>query len=207
MPVGARVFDSFSRLNSTYAFDGVGGLGLTEGGTAGPQAWQYSQMENGLFPFGILNGRAVVLANTTSAAWVPTGNGPADLDIRVSRHPGPWSGSGIATGLLFRFRDISNFFYAYTTGGSASTQSLTVGYTNGSVPVVLVAGAPMPAAWTTLRVVTLVSGSLEIYADSTLVYSTTSSVLATETNAGLWSSGNGQGLSNRWDDFTVLQVP
>jgi hypothetical protein len=205
VPEGAQVFDSFSRPHSTYAFDGVGGLGSTEGGAAGAQVWQYSQLENRLFSFGILNGRAVLLANTASAAWVSTGAGPADLDIRVNRRPG--SSSGISTGLLFRFRDTSNFFYAYTTGDGASTQSLTVGNTIGSVSNVLVAGAPMPAGWTTLRVVTRETGRIEIYGDSTLVNVSHSSVLATERNAGLWNSRSGQGLANRWDNFTVFRAP
>lgn len=207
VPEGALVFDSFSRPNSTYAFDGVGGLGSTEGGTAGRQVWQYSQVENRLFPFGILNGRAVVLANTASAAWVSTGDGPADLDIRVKRHPGLWSGSGISTGLLFRFRDTSNLFYAYTTGDGASTQSLTVGNTSGPASNLMVAGAPMSASWKMLRVVALASGSIQVHADSTLVYFFNTSLLATENNAGIWNFRNGQGLSNRWDDFTVLQAP
>jgi hypothetical protein len=206
-PPGARVFDSFSRRNSTYAFDNIGGLDTTEGGTAGPQVWHYTQTENVLLPFGILNGRAVVLANAPSAAWVSIGDGPADLDIRVDRHPGPSGGSGIATGLVFRLRNSGNFFYAYTTGNTAATQSLTVGYVNSSATGVLITGAPMPASWTTLRVVTLASGDIQVYADSALLYATTTSSLATERNVGIWSFGNGQGLSNRWDNFTVLNAP
>ena len=205
-PEGALVFDSFSRSNSTYAFDGVGGLGSTEGGAAGCQVWQYSQVANRLLPFGILKGRAVLLANTDSAAWVSTGDGSADLDIRVNRHPGLWSGSGISTGLVFRFRDAGNFFYAYTTGDGASTQLLTVGNIVGSTSTVLVAGAPMPDSWTTLRVVTLASGSIKVYADSTVVCFADDFLLATERKAGLWSFGKGQGLSNRWDNFTVYNA-
>lgn len=206
-PPGVRVFDSFSRGNSTYAFDSVGGLEATEGGTAGRQKWQYSRTDTGLLPFGILNGRAVVLTNAASATWVSTGQGPADLDVRVNRHPGQYAGStGISTGLVFRFRDRDNFFYAYTTGESASTQTLTVGYINGAATGILVDSAPMPGSWTTLRVVTLASGSIEIYADSTLLHSATSSLLATEKNAGLWNFRNGQGLASRWDNFTVYDA-
>src|SRR5205085_2726993 len=54
VPSGARVFDSFSRANSTYIFNGTGGLGSTEGGTAGAQVWQSNQAASGLKPFGIL---------------------------------------------------------------------------------------------------------------------------------------------------------
>ena len=180
---------------------------MTESNTTERQAWQYIQLENKLLPFGILNGRAVVLENAPCAAWVSTGDGPADLDIRVDRHPGELGrGTGISTGIVFRFRDASNFFYAYTTGVSASTQSLTVGYKNDLATSDLISGVPMPSSWTTLRVVTLASGLIEIYADATLVHSATLSLLATETKAGLWNFGKGQGLSNRWDNFTVYNA-
>ena len=206
VPLGARVFDSFSRNSSTYAFDNIGGLGLTEGGTAGQQVWQYAQTASPLLPFGILNGRAVALANSAAAAWVPTGSGPANLDIRVNRSWGT-SAAGIATGLVFRFQDSNNFFYAYTNGISASTQTLTLGYVSSLGLATLVAGTAMPPDWTTLRVVTLESGRIDVYADATLVYSTTTGWLANGKNAGLWHFGSGQGLSNRWDNFTVLDAP
>jgi len=204
-PPGARVFDSFTRRNSTYAFGGTGGLGFTAEGTAGPQVWQYSQSENGFLPFGILNGRAVMLVNNAAAAWVSTGDGPANLDIHVDRHPVAW-GSGISTGLVFRLQDAMNFFVAYTSGDSASDQMLYLSsYTNGS-STDLAAGIAMPANWTTLRVVTLETGSISIYADANLVYSTTNTALAGASKAGLWNAGPGLGLANRWDNFTVLNA-
>jgi hypothetical protein len=206
-PAGARVFDSFSRTNSTYAFDGTGGLGSTEGGTADRQKWQYFGGDGSGLPFGILNGRAVVLANAPAGAWVSTGSVSSDLDISVNRYPGVYGGrSGISTGLVFRFRDPNNFFYAYSTGDREENQTLTVAYVYNSATTVLVSNLPMPASWTTLRVVTLRTGSINIYAGSTLVYSGSNSLLAAEKNAGLWSFHNGQGLSNRWDNFTVYDA-
>ncbi len=206
IPSRARVFDSFSRGNSTYAFDGNGGLGSTEGGSAGPQVWQYNRGPGEPLTFGILNGRAVMLGNESRGAWVSAGNGTANLDITVDRRPG-FYGTGIATGLLFRFQDISNFFYAYTTGDTATTQKLMIGYYSGSGVVVLARDKTMPELWTTLRIITLESGSIQIFADSTLVYSTNISLLATAKNAGLWNFLYGQGLVNRWDNFAIYDAP
>ncbi|MGB7926428.1 MAG: carboxypeptidase regulatory-like domain-containing protein [Pyrinomonadaceae bacterium] len=205
-PHNARIFDSFSRVNATYALDGSGGLGSTESGAAGPQVWRYSNPSDNRTPFGILNGRAVMLANNLHAAWVPTGISSANMETRVDRRPGKW-GSGISTGVVFRWRDPQNFFCAYTTGTAANTQKLYVSvFTNGTTQR-LADGVAMPASWITLRVVTLKTGSINVYANSTLVYSTTSGLLTNETNAGLWNSASGQGLANRWDNFTVLEIP
>jgi len=206
VPSGARIFDSFSRRNATYVLDGNGGLGSTEAGTAGPQVWQYSNPSDQRAPFGILNGRAVILSNNSHAAWVPTGISSANINVRVDRHPGRW-GSGISTGIVFRWRDSQNFFFAYTSGTTAATQKLYVSFLANGTMRSLAAGVALPEFWTTLSVVTLGAGRIDIYANSTLVYSTSSSVLATETNAGLWNYGYGQGLVNRWDNFTVLEVP
>ena len=88
VPNGAVVFDSFSRANSTHIFDGLGGLGSTEGGRAGPQAWQTNQPASQPKPFGILNGRAVLLANDDALTWVSTGSDTGSRDIRVDRIAG-----------------------------------------------------------------------------------------------------------------------
>jgi hypothetical protein len=197
------VFDSFSRRNSTYAFDGAGGIGSTEGGSAGPQQWQYDSQVDQAAPFGILNGRAVILANDKHAAWVSTGSSTGNLDVRVDRHPGRWL-SGISTGLVFRLQDANNFFFAYTTGASATTQRLYLSsIVNGSMTPIASA-VEMPERWITLRVVTLSTGGIKVYANMTLVYSTSSNVLAQATKAGLWNRGQNQALANRWDNFKVL---
>jgi hypothetical protein len=206
VPDGARIFDSFSRRNATYAFDGSGGLGSTEAGTAGPQVWQYSNPSDQRAPFGILSGRAVILSNNIHAAWVPTGIDSANIEVSVDRRPGVW-GTGISTGLVFRWRDPQNFFFAYTTGGAAERQKLYVSYYADGTMRNLIDGVAMPESWTTLRVVTLREGRIKIYADSTVIRSIRTTLLAGETNVGLWNRGYGQALANRWDNFTVLEVP
>lgn len=207
-PGGALVFDSFSRANSTYTFGGHGGLGSTESGSAGIQIWQTNQAPANPQPFGILNARAVLLANSTAVAWVPTGSATGNVDVRVNRYTGRW-GSGIHTGLSFRAVDANNFFFAYTadTGGTPNSKIVRVGYYLNGQRVDLTTGVAMPSSWTTLRVVTTNSGDLQVYVDSTLVYSTNSPLLASATSAGLYSDSAGMGLVNRWDNFTVFATP
>ena len=207
-PAGALVFDSFSRANSTYTFGGHGGLGSTESGSAGTKVWQTSQPAANAQPFGILNARAVLLANTMAIAWAPTGSASGNVDVRVNRYTGRW-GSGVHTGLSFRVVDANNFFFVYTTdtSGSPNSKTVRVGYYLNGQRVDLTTGVAMPSSWTTLRVVTRNSGGVEIYVDSTLVYSTNSPLLASATSAGLYNDSAGMGLVNRWDDFTVFNAP
>jgi hypothetical protein len=208
VPGGALVFDSFSRANSTYIFSGAGGLGSTEGGAAEAQVWQSNEAASGLKPFGILNGLAVLLANGREVAWVPTNSATGNLDIRVERNPGIW-GSGVDTGLSFRVTDADNYFFAYSSESAQSpgSQTLTVGYYLNGQRNNLVTGVSMPANWTTLRVVTTATGSINVYADATLLYSASNNLMATVTGAGLYNDSSGLGLVNRWDNFTVYDAP
>ena len=80
----------------------------------------------------------------------------------------------------------------------------TVGHYVGGVRTVLASGVSAPAGWTTLRVVTTGAGAVLVYADGTLVYSTSSSLLANSDGMGLYNNGPGLGLTNRWDNFLVL---
>lgn len=207
-PSGARIFDSFSRANSTYVFNGQGGLGATEGGAAGSRVWQTNQNSSQPQPFGILNGRAVMLANATYLTWIPTASSSANLDIRVERRAGS-AGSGLDTGLSFRVLDDRNFFFAYTSVGDndSSPRKLTVGYYLEGQRVNLMSGISMPASWTTLRVVTKISGEVTVYADATQVHSTTNTILVNATGCGLYNNSAGLGLVNRWDNFTVFDAP
>jgi hypothetical protein len=207
-PDGALVFDSFSRANSTYVFGGHGGLGSTEGGKAGTQAWQTDRAPASFQPFGILNSIAVLLGNDAALAWVPTGSSTGNIDVRVDRSRGRW-GRGIHTGLSFRVVDAENFFFAYTSDadGTSGGQILRVGYYQNGNRVDLQTGAPMPPNWTTLRVITTNNGGLNIYADATLVYSTTSLLMTAASGAGLYNNTSGLGLVNRWDNFTVFNAP
>jgi hypothetical protein len=204
-PVEALVFDSFSRANSTYTFGGHGGLGATESGSAGTQAWQSNQPATGLQAFGILNARAVLLGNATAVAWVGTGSATGNLDVRVNRYKGRW-GSGIHTGLSFRVVDADNFFFAYTDDvvGDPTKKTVRIGYYLAGQRVNLANGEALPADWTTLRVVTTNSGDIAVYVDATLIYSTNKPLLAAATGAGLFSDSAGKGLVNRWDNFTVF---
>ncbi|MDX6613288.1 MAG: hypothetical protein QOD75_2474 [Blastocatellia bacterium] len=206
VPTGARIFDSFSRPNVTLLFNGQGGLGVTEGGSAGTKAWQINQGNS--LPFGILNGRAVMLGNDISLTWVTTGSISGNLDTRVDRHAGT-NGSGLDTGLCFRVLNGGSFFFAYTSAGAVDSdpRRLAVGYYVDGQRVNLASAIVMPASWTTLRAVTKNSGELAVYADGALLYSTSNSTLAQATGSGLYNNSRGLGLVNRWDNFTVYNAP
>lgn len=208
VPNGARVFDSFSRANSTYIFNGLGGLGGTEGGAAGTKIWLTGQDPAQPQPFGILNSQAVLLASGPFVTWIPQANSSGNLDVRVNRHPGVW-GSGLDTGLSFRVVDAGNYFFAYTSESSNPTapRNLTVGFYQGGTRFNLITGMSMPGSWTTLRAVTNSDGSLKVYADATLVYATSNNSLAAATGAGLYNNSSGLGLVNRWDNFTIYDAP
>ena len=207
VPGGALVFDSFSRVNSTYTFGGKGGLGSTEGGAAGPQVWQMKAGADQLLPFGILNGRVVLLGDDTSVCWVNTGSTSGNLDIRANRQRGRW-GSGSNTGLSFRVVDQANYFFAYTSDSIASpgNQFLSLGSFLNGARSMIASGLPLPGNWTTLRVVTRANGTILVFADATLVYSTNIATLANANKAGLFNNSAGLGLVNRWDNFTVFDA-
>ncbi|MDQ2937703.1 MAG: hypothetical protein M3R67_09355 [Acidobacteriota bacterium] len=208
VPSGALLFDSFSRRNSTYALAGVGGLGSTEGGTSGPQLWTTNEDPSSPQPFGILNGRAVLLANATSITWTHAATGVANLNIAVDRHPGTY-GTGHNTGISFRVSDSNNYFFAYSSDNPdpLQPQTLTVGYFTAGLRTDLATGVSMPAAWTTLQVITTAEGAIRVYADGAQLYSTFNTVLSGSTGAGLYNNGPGLGLTNRWDNFTVSNSP
>lgn len=208
-PGGARVFDSFSRPNSTYILNGKGGLGVTEAGSAGPQAWQTNQDAAQPQPFGILAGRAVLLGHGAAVAWVSTKASTGNLDVRVDRTLSLF-GSGENTGLSFRVSDKNNFFFAYTSNDEADPaqpKKLSLGYYQAGVRTVLASGVAMPStAWRTLRVVTTQAGDIRIYADGALVYSTANTFNVSATGAGLFNNAAGMALTNRWANFTVLDA-
>src|SRR5437588_2887796 len=148
VPEDARVFDSFSRQNSTYILGGIGGLGSTEGGALGPVAWQSSPTIQGRKPFGILNGRAVPLADNFSVAWVQPAASSALL-VQSDRQNATY-GSGVDTSVAFRVQDADNFWFAYTHDNGTK---LSLGYNQAGVRTD-VATYNMPTTWTTLRVST-----------------------------------------------------
>ena len=211
-PTGALVFDSFSRRNSTYILGGNGGLGSTEAGSRGALAWQTALDQSKPQPFGILNGRAVLLASDAAVAWVSAGVGKTDLDVRVDRRPRT-NETGQNTGLSFRVADASNYFFAYTSEGGdrSAPKTLTVGcYLNG-VRTDLGSVSNLPNdpfnPWITLRVLTYADGRIKVFAGPALVFSTTSAVFSNSTGAGLYNNAAGLALTNRWDNFTVFNAP
>ncbi len=204
VPSGAGVFDSFSRRNSTYALAGQGGLGSTEGGAAGALAWRTGVAADAPQPFGILNGRAVLLADARSLTWVDVGGAYDNFDVRVARHPGN-AESGRDTGLSFRVVDADNYFFAYTAeGADPALRLLTIGYYSNGQRTTLASGLAVPVGWTTLRAVTNASGLVEVYADNARLYAAQNSLMATATGAGLYNNGPGLALANRWDNFTIF---
>jgi hypothetical protein len=216
-PGGALVFDSFQRKNSTYAFDRVGGLGSTESGSLGALAW----VERGsptTKRFGILNEKAVVLANfdgtySTTGYWAKVACGTANMDVRVSRNPGTY-GSGISTGIVFRVVDDSNWCFAFTGGSLSTNQVLYAGEVVAGVVTYWVNGTVnLPSSWTVLRVTTLSTGAVVIYADATSLDSRTDTTNATGQGAGImnapvFEAGAYRGtLAMRYKNFTVLPFP
>jgi hypothetical protein len=199
-PPGARVFDSFTRNNSTYILGGQGGLGTTESGSEGALIWQMIP-QGGRKPFGILSGRVVLLADTKALAWVSTES--PNQEISVRRGLALWS-SGINTGIAFRVADPDNYFFAYTDHDQTGVQRLTVGYYLGGVRVDLTMSPTLPASWAKLDVVTETDGRIEVYADGNLLYSSTNLLMASVSGAGLYNNAGGMALTNRWDNFTVF---
>jgi len=118
----ARVFDSFSRVNSTYLF--VATVVWAQPRVRRRHArLKSNQPTDSPQPFGILNSIAVLLAHDVAIAWVETGSSTGSLDVRVDRRKGRW-GRGTETGLSFRVIDASNYFFAYTSGGSSPNSQL-----------------------------------------------------------------------------------
>jgi len=209
VPSGTLVFDSFSRPNSTYLFAATGGLGSTEGGVEGQQAWQSSQDQSGLKPFGILNGRGVLLGNSRHLAWVNTHSPSGNLLVSVERRAGPFYGCGYDTGLSFRVVDSENYFFAYTSenGNIDNPRVLTVGYFQNNQRTNLATGLNMPVTWTTLKVTSLATGEIRVFGDDTLIYSTNNNLNSRVGGVGLYNNSAGLGLVNRWDNFTVFEIP
>ena len=210
-PAGARIFDSFSRRSSTFAFNGTGGLGSTEGGSEGPQVWRFGGPNEKFYGptiFGILNGRAVTLSGGPGIAWVTSGSTTGNLEVRVDRRG--QASSGVQTGLCFRVKDGSNFFFAYTGDSETdpfNTSTFNLGYFDNGARVTLAKGLPIPNGWTTLRVVTSNTGHIVVYVDDTGIYSVKIDALKDETGAGLYNDLNGLALTNRWDNFRVQDAP
>lgn len=224
VPVGALVFDSIQRKNSTYAFDGLGGLGSTEGGSLGVLPWLFhaSYDVDEEKPFGILNEQFVFLAHT-GPAFARVAIAQTNLDIRVSRKVSDSFGAGIATGIMFRYVDDNNYCFVTTHGvgnvaGTRTTQMLLIGKVVAGAASAMTGNATAcPASnWEVLRVRTKSDGTYEVFCDATSVVSNTDAQHAAGTGAGICLAGNpayygvGQtsaGLRFRARNFTVFANP
>jgi hypothetical protein len=220
VPSGALVFDSIQRKNSTYAFNGVGGIGSTEGGSRGPLAWTQTPPTAPFtgYAFGILNEQFVFLGQTPNGfgglAWLEVGQ--ANQDIRVSRKASQSWGVGISTSILFRYKDANNYWYAITFGSTAAGQLLCVGKVVAGVTTQLHHNVACPSSWTTLKVTTKSTGVYAVFCDATSVVGGTDAALETETKAGVIAMGDPQAYGvgtatlcgrGRWRNFTVFDNP
>jgi hypothetical protein len=213
VPVGAKVFDSFSRPNSTWAFANPPTLGNTEGGTLKPLAWSSGSNYNGASAtayWGILHGAAVNCAVNGQTgfptAWVNVGT--SNQDIRVSRVPGSY-GVGARTGLCGRLVDDLDYWLICADNPSNVTTSQQISvYSCSSGTYTLQNQTTAPAsAWVVLRAV--FSGTtLTVYCDATQICQLTGISGPNGTNAGIAGhNGDGQAAMSgldRWADFTVF---
>jgi hypothetical protein len=87
---------------------------------------------------------------------------------------------------------------------------LTVGYYLNGVRTDLATVPSLPNnpqnPWITLRVLTYADGRIQIFTDSTLVFTTTSAVLSNATGAGIYNNASGLALTNRWDNFEIFDA-
>jgi hypothetical protein len=226
VPASALVFDSIQRKNATLAFNGIGGMGSTEGGSKGVLVWNQalgSYPNYNAYPFGILNEQFVYLQKIASdvggTAWIEVGQ--ANQDIRVSRKASQSYNCGVSTSILFRYKDANNYWYAFTHGtsggiGTAAAQKLFVGKVIAGVKTQLHRNVACPASWTTLRVTTKSTGAYEVFCDATSVVSGSVADHQSETKSGIIALGDPQnygfgtgyyGLTHRWRNFTIFDNP
>ena len=205
-PVGAKIFDSFSRPDNMLAWStataATSKLGSTETGSLGPQAWQNNLATQ---PWGVFDGRAVFNGTTFAMAWVLGDS--ADMDVQVTRRIaaglGDANGATAEMGVAVRVQDANSSLVCFAQNGVVYLRSI-----NGAVgtQTVITNWTPPNNTWQTLRVTTA-GTTVTVYVDSgaggwTLLGSVTSSLFQTAVGAGLYHNSGGFGLV-RWDDFTV----
>lgn len=210
-PVGAIIFDSFSRSNMTPFLNGsIVGLGNTEAGSAGIKAWTTTHFgADGTASFGILGGNAAFFGNERGGiAFVDAGT--ALLDVRVTSRKGTYGSK--ATGVVFRYVDRQNFWFAevHNPGMVLATTNVRLGrvVAGGITDLYDVANA---TAFTKLRA-TASGTTITLYVDdgaggwTQLHQATAQTDHQTATKVGIMTfiqSSQANGLA-RFNDFTVL---
>lgn len=204
-PGSARIFDSFSREDSTWAFQNSPGLGSTETGTLGTLSWTQKTTANATPTngaiFGVQGGRAVVIWAEAGVAYVD--NGSATMDVRVDRKVS--SGNRGYCSAVARLSDGSNFLVATANYNSAGTGTVAIGKVEaGSYSSLWSAAGQAKGSWTTMRLVC--SGtSVSLYLDGSLQQTITSSFNQSATKAGIYIGGTTSAECNfRADNFTVI---
>lgn len=204
-PVDAVVFDSFSRAESTWAFDQIPSLGTTEDGSAGPLTWNvgkfanYGQIDT-LKNFGIIDGRAVFLGTLPGIAWVNAGisNGTVSVDRRI----GGWNTGWQWTGLTFRVVDSGNFWYVWL----GANNQLQIGYaSNGSVAWGTFVNWSGLDSCLTLKVAAY-DDNIKIYGCNTLLLDINNTTHQTATGWGISHYGDAQRKVTsivRYDNFLL----
>jgi len=193
-PVGAIVWDSFSRANVNYLTTREPTWGNTEAGSAGVQTW--TALDGSSFPTitgAIVNGVAFIY-NSLTGGTVATGT--LTQDVRVDRIPEAYG----ETGLYIRYKDANDYYFVQGTDTNVHVEKREAGVTT-SVDYTVSAG------WTTLRA-TASGTSFNFYVGDategtfTLAGSFTGTNTAGATRAGLGRYG-GNKLVYSFDNFLV----
>jgi hypothetical protein len=207
-PPDAVVFDSFSRRDSTWAFDNNPTLGMTESGLVGYLTWNvgkfanYGQVDT-LKNFGIVDGRAVFLGALPGIAWVNV-PGMSDGTVSVDRRIGAWNSGWQWTGLTFRTTDSGNFWYAWL----GANNQVNVGYAlNGSVAWATTVSWAGLDTCATLKVAAY-GDNIKVYGCNTLLLDLTNSTHQTAIGWGLSHHGDASRKVTsivRYDNFYLRQ--
>jgi hypothetical protein len=222
-PAGTLICDSFTRPNSLRIYDGLAGLGSTEGGTRGPLAWDGSAdpSDPSAKALGILNGVVVITNNVGASAFLDAGQ--TDVDIRVDRLPQPDAGNaGKHTSIAFSYNAArTEGCEAVVADSSAdqfspsTTPALRLACKTGGVETVLANYVALPSTtWTTLRVVRRSDGSIRVYVGngasesfSEVGSGWTSATGIANTHVGFVVRTLSSGLQFRADNFQVRPAP
>lgn len=218
-PVGARIFDSFSRAHNLRAFQGNAvTLGSTESGSLGPLPWTTFAVPGGPKAtafMGVLSGRAVYLEpNQFGGSFVD--NGQADMDVRLDRRT--LTGDPATAGVVYRYQDSGNFRFAmiwrepgfdhirigmWVAGFEAFIDG-AVGFTDFLAP---------NQTWTTMRV-TCAANTITVYVDdgaggwTQIGQKLAQTTFNAATKAGMFAyttTGTAALTSGmRYDNFTVI---